>query len=569
MNTESFSLLHPENSTAVYRKLTPEAVNDLSVDFLCEALTNDAFERNNIKQLLTEITDDEAVVKYRCDVFEDFLNFPQLREDLTRVLTKLRDLKDIERLQKDSESSSLWQLVNRLREIDGYVDCITAIKTTLEKLDVKSQGLISLKNRVSEIYNSSGFPLLKKDIEETLQDVRRVKSITLGVNLDDMLRPKAVGVISLNDAHFTDSGLLKRFLKFTNSKQEELHHGTDVSGFTSFHPANPSTASLGFGKVVMGAQQDVNHIATETLTGADPMSDALKKVVTDILKRTVNNLKSMLNKHVGNSGYTFISLMPEILFYIRFSELCEKIKAKGLPLCKAQVVSRNDRFMEAKDLYNFKLAIRSVKGDEGIIVTNDFTFDDSRRIYILTGPNRGGKTTITQAVGLAFLLAQAGIYVPASSMKFSPCDNIFTHFPADENDTVDLGRLGEESKRLADIFSSASRYSLLLLNESLATTNVAEGLYIARDVVKSMRYLGVRCVFNTHMHDLARGLEELNENVQGDSIIESMVTGVENGERSFKVFLAPPQGVSYAKDIAKKYGVTFESIKNTIDSKNS
>lgn len=70
----------------------------------------------------------------------------------------------------------------------------------------------------------------------------------------------------------------------------------------------------------------------------------------------------------------------------------------------------------------------------------------------------------------------------------------FTHFPADENDTVDLGRLGEESKRLAEIFSSASRYSLLLLNESLATTNVAEGLYIARDVVKSMRYLGTRAI---------------------------------------------------------------------------
>ena len=136
---------------------------------------------------------------------------------------------------------------------------------------------------------------------------------------------------------------------------------------------------------------------------------------------------------------------------------------------------------------------------------------------------------------------------------------------ADENDTVDLGRLGEESKRLAEIFSSASRYSLLLLNESLATTNVAEGLYIARDVVKSMRYLGTRAIFNTHMHDLARNLDEVNTTVKGDSKIESLVTGVENGQRSFKVFIAPPQGVSYAKDIAEKYGVTFDKIKKQID----
>ena len=83
-----------------------------------------------------------------------------------------------------------------------------------------------------------------------------------------------------------------------------------------------------------------------------------------------------------------------------------------------------------------------------------------------------------------------------------------------------------------------------------------------------MRYLGVRSVFNTHMHDLARNLDEVNQ-IEGSSKIESMVTGVDHGQRSFKVFIAPPQGISYAKDIAIKYGVTFDSIKNTIDSRNN
>lgn len=66
------------------------------------------------------------------------------------------------------------------------------------------------------------------------------------------------------------------------------------------------------------------------------------------------------------------------------------------------------------------------------------------------------------------------------------------------------------------------------------------------------------------MHDLARNLDEVNTTVKGDSKIESLVTGVENGQRSFKVFIAPPQGVSYAKDIAEKYGVTFDKIKNRL-----
>lgn len=567
--SNTFSLLHPENSEQSYRRLCDEAINDLSVDFLCEALTQDSFERNNIKQLLVNLPCDEEVIRYRCDVFEDFLRFPTLRNDLTKVLAKLKDLREIERFQKDGESSSLWQLINRLRELDGYVDCIVDIKNTLESLDIHSEGLKILRDKVTAMYSDNGFPELKSDIDEILKEVRKVKSITLGVNLDDMLKPHSVGVISLNDKHFTNSGLLKKFTNFV-STQEELHHGTDVSDLSSFHPANPHVGAMkiGFSKAVIGAQNDVPEIYGSSLTGADPMSDALKKVVTDILKRTVNNLKSILNKYVGVSGYSFVSLMPEIIFYIRFSELCDKIMAKGLPLCKAEIASKEERSCSAKDIYNLKLAIRAVNGETDPIVKNDFYFNDDGRIYILTGPNRGGKTTITQAVGLAFLLAQNGIYVPASHIKLSPCDNIFTHFPADENDTVDLGRLGEESKRLADIFSSATKYSLLLLNESLATTNVAEGLYIARDVLKSMRYLGVRSIFNTHMHDLARNLNEINDEIQGDSKIESMVTGVENGSRSFKIFIAPPQGVSYAKDIALKYGVTFESIKSKIDRKN-
>lgn len=567
MNIQKFSLLCPQGIDAEYKTLNKEAINDLSIEYICSALTKDPYEIQSIRQLLTTVTDNAEIIKYRCDIFDDFLNFPQLRADLTALLSKLKDLREIERFQKDTEATPIWQLINRLRELDGYVDCITKIKDTLNAIDIKSEGLLTLKANVEAIYNDSGFPDLKSDIDETLEKARKLKSITLGVNLDDMLRPKTVGVISLNDKHFSDSGLLKRFINKAQ-KQDELHHGTDVSGFTTFHYANPSTTTFGLGKVVVGAQGDVNSIEDSGLTGADPMSDALKKVVTDILKRTVNNIKSMLNKYTNISGYSFVELMPQIIFYIRFSELCDKIKKTGMPLCKAEVSDRDNRNCDIKGLYNIKLALKALTDGDTDIVTNDFKFDDDGRIYILTGPNRGGKTTITQAVGLCFLLAQNGIYVPATSMTFSPCDNIFTHFPADENDTVDLGRLGEESKRMSEIFEAATKYSLLLLNESLATTNVAEGLYIAKDVVKSMRYLGVRSVFNTHMHELARSVNDINDAVNGSSRVESMVTGVENGKRSFKIFIAPPQGVSYAKDIAIKYGVTFENIKNEIDRRN-
>ena len=156
-------------------------------------------------------------------------------------------------------------------------------------------------------------------------------------------------------------------------------------------------------------------------------------------------------------------------------------------------------------------------------------------------------------------LAQNGLYVPCEALRLSPCDNIFTHFPADENQTVNLGRLGEESKRISEIFSLATDKSLLLFNESLATTSFTEGLYIAKDVVKAMRSLGARTIFNTHMHELAMNLEKINA---PDGIIKvaSLVTGIHEGQRSYKVYLAPPDGISYARDIAEKYGVTYSQL---------
>ena len=360
---------------------------------------------------------------------------------------------------------------------------------------------------------------------------------------------------------------MRRFMSFAD-KKNELHHGTDVSSIRVFHPATPITPVSFVQKSELNDNMIGEHITTSTVTGADSLSNAIKDTVTNIMKQTVGEIKSTIKRYVNISGYTLINLMPEILFYIRWAELVDKIKAVGLPVCKPEILNPEDRNCSFKELYNLKLAINKIKGEQINIITNDIDFNDEHRIFILTGPNRGGKTIFTQAWGLAMLLAQLGIYVPAGYAAVCPCDNIFTHFPADENDTVDLGRLGEESKRLSEIFRLATDRSVMLLNESLATTSVTEGLFIAKDVVRAMCYMGVRTIFNTHMHDLARTVDELNSEVECKSKAASLVTGVHDGERSFKVSLSEPQGISYAKDIAEKYGVSFAQIKESIDKRN-
>ena len=562
-----YSLLYHDNSERKYKTLTDESINDLSIDFLLDALTEKKNEREHMRKLMTCVTDDPDVIRYRCDVFEDFLRFPKLRTSMEDLVLKLADLRDLERFQKDQEGSAFWSLVNRLREIDEYVSCISMIRDILGDLDIRSEGMKNLRKMVNDISLESGFEELRLDIDETLEKVRRLKSITIGVNLDGMLRPKSAGVISLNDSEFKESGLMRRFMSFAD-KKNELHHGTDVSSIRVFHPATPITPVSFVQKSELNDNMIGEHITTSTVTGADSLSNAIKDTVTNIMKQTVGEIKSTIKRYVNISGYTLINLMPEILFYIRWAELVDKIKAVGLPVCKPEILDPEDRNCSFKELYNLKLAINKIKGEEINIITNDIEFNDEHRIFILTGPNRGGKTIFTQAWGLAMLLAQLGIYVPAGYAAVCPCDNIFTHFPADENDTVDLGRLGEESKRLSEIFRLATDRSVMLLNESLATTSVTEGLFIAKDVVRAMCYMGVRTIFNTHMHDLARTVDELNSEVECKSKAASLVTGVHDGERSFKVSLSEPQGISYAKDIAEKYGVSFAQIKESIDKRN-
>jgi hypothetical protein len=73
---------------------------------------------------------------------------------------------------------------------------------------------------------------------------------------------------------------------------------------------------------------------------------------------------------------------------------------------------------------------------------------------------------------------------------------------------------------------------------------------------------GVRGIFSTHLHDLALATSRINERslALGGGAVDTLVAGMEQGKRSFKILRAKPDGKSYARDIANKYGLSFESL---------
>lgn len=198
------------------------------------------------------------------------------------------------------------------------------------------------------------------------------------------------------------------------------------------------------------------------------------------------------------------------------------------------------------------------------MVKNDIDFDDNAKIYVLTGPNRGGKSVITCAVGQIQALAQLGLPVPADSAVISPVTAIYTHFPtgSEGDGAIEKGRLGEECDRLNKIFEVIDKYSLILLDESFSSTGSYEASYIASEVLTGFSIIGCRCLFSTHLHELSNQLDEINAKckAEGGVPIDTLVAGIQGTERSFEIIRAKPDGKSYARDIAEKFGLSYERI---------
>jgi DNA mismatch repair ATPase MutS len=108
-----------------------------------------------------------------------------------------------------------------------------------------------------------------------------------------------------------------------------------------------------------------------------------------------------------------------------------------------------------------------------------------------------------------------------------------------------------------------------LLDETLSSTGSFEGAYIASEVLSGFSMAKCRGIFSTHLHELASMIDGINNNCvpKGGSKIDTLVAGMKCGERSFEILRAKPDGQSYARDIANKYGISLEHILKKISKK--
>ena len=565
---KGFSLLQPVGTNVQYRRLAENTMHDIGLEAFCQSLSDDSRERRLIANILSEITDDLSVAEYRRQIFTDILSLPELRNTMAELFGKIQFMQDFSTMHRESdEELGLWHLFHRLDELDSYIKTVETMRECLSDGKIKSAGLVSLRDYITELYNDACFAEMKEDISILKMKASDVQSVTLGINVNERFEAVSIGLVSVNKKPFRKSGIVSSFADAI-ANRDNIRDSADWDGDMHYQLVDREEKVNIIDRMkneacLLAVQSSFVTDARAKSTIVNAIADGatenstfyLDNAVNKMLRSVVKKLRDTLTKYANVAILNISGLIPEFVYYTRCAEFIGNLMEKGCVFCEPQPTDGNSTLI--KNFYNIRLAANME--NIGEIVKNDFIFDKKHTVCILTGANRGGKTTLTQAVGQLFVLAQGGLFVPAESFQYVPCDCIFTHFPADEDKTTDLGRLGEECIRFREIFAQSTEKSLVLLNETFSTTSFEEGCYIAEDSVKALLTKSVRTVYNTHMHKLGEDTEKFTlEN--GGAGACSLIMRTENGKRSFKAVQAKPEGVSYARDIAEKYGVTYDML---------
>ena len=528
------------------------APDDLRIKAIAEAIAPHGDYLRPIHNLLATLLTDQATLRYRQEAIEDCLRLPAFTEGLRATLPMIRGLHNTVRDIR-ARRNQVSLVLSRLTELENYIECAGALDALLQRFQdqLEARAWLELAAALQRLVNEPAFRQMAEELPALRADIRQIVSVTIGVNLSPDLKPVAATLLSLNKTRFRGPRFFRRLWGVDDDDERR--------GISTLYEA-PAAQLYRNGRILAERREMLDRLAASALFGD------LGVVLDDVIRPIARALERYTRV---NSGL-LRGIEAEIAFYVGGAGLIDRLRARGLPMCRPQLLPMAERRLEARGVFNLDLALRlsRLHPEEdlsGRIVSNDVRFNGEGRIHILTGPNRGGKTTYMQAVGLLHLLAQSGLYAPAASAALSPVDAVHLHFPAEEKPNMESGRLGEEAVRLRAIFKTATRHSLLLLNESLASTSATESYFLARDVLCCLRMLGARAIFVTHLHELAADCQAINQAVAGDSRVQSLISQVEEGEdgvrRTYRVTAAPPRGQSYAREIARQYGISFEQLR--------
>jgi DNA mismatch repair ATPase MutS len=267
------------------------------------------------------------------------------------------------------------------------------------------------------------------------------------------------------------------------------------------------------------------------------------RALSELRGRGISLVAAALGQSTDHLLSFFRMLRSELGFYVGCLNLRDRLGGKGEPICFPEPFATGKAILSGRGLYDLCLSL-SVKER---VVGNDVTAD-GKSLVMITGANRGGKSTFLRGIGLAQLMMQCGMFVPAESFRANVCAGIFTHYKREEDVSMKSGKLDEELGRMSSIVDAMTPDSIVLLNESFASTNEREGSEIARQIVRAMLETGIKVIYVTHLFDLAQGFHI----AKTDTALFLRAERLSDGRRTFRLVEGEPLPTSYGEDLYRR-----------------
>jgi DNA mismatch repair protein MutS len=503
------SLLSEQPSAAGSAGKTEDrsCARDLNLDQIVAAVAGDREERDLIATVLFSPLRDAAAVRYRQQVFRD-LEDPDLADAVRRFTGKMDEVRA--HLRQLREMRYTQQREGWLLDAAAiYCEALASLAGHLASARLGSRALAAFRDYLASYVASTQFTALARDTGSRSDALAKIRYCV-------RIRGDRVEVSRYAGEADYSAAVLDTFDRFKQGA------ATDYL-------------------VRYRAQPGMNHITAQ-----------IAELVSRMFPDEFAALAEYSRQHASFPDEGIMHADSDLQFYLAYLDYITPVRAAGLRFCYPEV-SASSQATRAVGTFDLALAHKLTAAGKPV-VTNDFALEGPERIFVVTGPNQGGKTTFARTFGQLHHLAAVGCPIPGSTARLFLPDRIFTHFEKEENLAAMTGKLEDDLIRIGQILQAATGASIVILNETFASTTTSDARFLGTKLLTKLMRLGALGVYVTFVDELAS---------LGDQIVSMMSTIVPRNpaERTYKVVRKPADGLAYALAIAEKHDVTYEQLR--------
>jgi len=473
---------------------------DLELEVLFQAMAgSDKFMLEAVRAACLETLEEPSAIRYRQQILEDCLRHPTIIRSLYAVAVA-----GVEGGRK------VWR-----GTLNRYPDRV--LYWSMELL----RSFMSQLRRLREIADEHGAKFHSKGLSTLLR--------MLAKELDE-------GYLATVEAHL-------RQLKFPEGilMSAELGEGNRGTKYTlrASRSALPGWTQRLRALIERLPRRD----RTSYVYQVDARDESGANALAELKNRGIGAVASALAQSADHVEGFFEMLRAELAFYVGCLNLADRLSAQGESICLPEVMDESVPVWSGRGLYDVALSLTAASP----VVGNDLDAD-GKALIMITGANRGGKTTGLRSLGQAQVMMQCGMFVAARSYRANACSGIFTHFRRQEDPGMKSGKFDEELARMSAIIARLKPGGLLLFNESFSSTNAREASEIASEIVGALLEARIKVAYVTHLFDLAHGFYLHRR----ERTLFLRAERRPDGTRTFRLPEGPPSPTSYGEDLYRR-----------------